>query len=145
MTDNEYKKEVNHLPTAHQNPRCAYEMSHSPSYYYDERVQYFKEEQPTVCWSYMTDSEQNFYNSLPSKLTVYRGIAVDNGHDKEYGLGWTLNKEVARFFADKYARRLNKNLKPIILEQIINKQDIVWVLLGREEEELVVLPREMRY
>ena len=144
MTADEYQKSVNHLPTAHQNPRVAYEMSHTPSYYYSEWVQYFKEEQPIIYHSYMTDAEQKLYNSLPNPLTVYRGIATDKGYDEEYGLSWTLNKEVARFFAEDYARRFSKHLTPIILEQTINKQDIAWVLLERKEEEVVLLPKELR-
>ncbi len=144
MTADEYQKNVNHLPAAHRNPRMAYEMSQTPSYYYDEWVQYFKEEQLDVYRSYMTDAEQKFYNSLPSTLTVYRGIAVENSYDEEYGFSWTINKEVARFFAEDHAQQLNEHLVPIILEQTISKQDIVWVLLEREEEEMVVLPRELR-
>ena len=144
MTVDEYQKLVNHLPTEHENPRMAYMMSHSPSYYYDEWVQYFKDEQLMVYRSYMSDDEQELYSSLPNTLTVYRGVAVDGDYDEGYGLSWTLNKEVARFFSEEYTRRINKHLTPIILEQTINKQDIAWILLEREEEEVVVIPNESR-
>lgn len=132
---------VNHLPHAHSDPLTAYQMSHYPMYYYREWCEYFEENLPE-CRKYMSEKEQAFYNNLPDEIVVYRGIAVP---DEDYiqdnlGLSWTYEFEVAEFFANKYAKRFDKHneLVPIIMKKTVKKSDIAWIILGRDEAEVVL-------
>jgi hypothetical protein len=75
------------------------------------------------------------YSNLPDMVTVYRGCQKNQN---ENGLSWTFDKEKAQFFAT----RLGK--KGIVLEKSVNKNQIVAVLLGRNEQEVIITERSAR-
>jgi len=75
------------------------------------------------------------YSNLPDVVTVYRGCQKNQN---ENGLSWTLDKEKAQFFA----KRLGK--KGIVLEKSVKKNQIVAVLLGRNEQEVIITERGAR-
>ena len=156
MTDSELHKilkSCDHAPMKkdfeYWTPRLSYEQSHHPiKYYYKEWCDYFhkclslKSEDHL---SLMNKKELELYNSLADeKIKVYRGIAVENLNDvqKDFGFSWTLDKSIAERFSGKFAQRLNDKLIPIVLEREISKSMIVWVLLEREEKEVVVYDYE---
>ena len=76
----------------------------------------------------MTEEEDNTLRSLPAKVTIYRGCQKGINED---GLSWTLDKSKAEFFANRFGK------KGIILERTVSKNDIVAVLLGRGESEVI--------
>lgn len=76
----------------------------------------------------MTEEEDNTLRSLPDEVTIYRGCQKGLN---ENGLSWTLNKSKAQFFANRFGK------KGIILERKIPKSDIVAVLTGRGEYEVI--------
>jgi hypothetical protein len=76
----------------------------------------------------MTEEEDNLLRSLADEVTIYRGCQKGIN---ENGLSWTLDKSKAKFFAN----RLGKD--GIILERTISKNDIVAVLTGRGESEVI--------
>jgi hypothetical protein len=76
----------------------------------------------------MNEEEFNLLQSLPENVVIYRGCQPKVN---ENGLSWTLNKKKAEFFANRFGK------KGIILERTISKNDIVAVLLGRGESEVI--------
>jgi hypothetical protein len=78
---------------------------------------------------YMMDEEEdNILRSLADEVTIYRGCQKGLNED---GLSWSLDKSKAKFFANRFGK------KGIILERKIPKSDIVAVLLGRGESEVI--------
>jgi hypothetical protein len=76
----------------------------------------------------MDEEDDNILRSLPELVTIYRGCQEFLNED---GLSWTLNKSKAEFFANRFGK------KGIILERTISKNDIVAVLTGRGESEVI--------
>jgi hypothetical protein len=76
----------------------------------------------------MEEEEDNILRSLADEVTVYRGCQKGLNED---GLSWSLDKSKAKFFANRFGK------KGIILERKIPKSDIVAVLLGRGESEVI--------
>ena len=78
---------------------------------------------------YMMDEEEdNILRSLPELVTIYRGCQKGIN---ENGLSWSLDKSKAEFFANRFGK------KGIILERTVSKNDIVAVLTGRGESEVI--------
>jgi len=76
----------------------------------------------------MTEEEDNILRALAQEVTIYRGCQKGINED---GLSWTLDKSKAEFFANRFGK------KGIILERTVSKNDIVAVLLGRGESEVI--------
>ena len=76
----------------------------------------------------MDEEEDNILRSLSDEVIIYRGCQKGLN---ENGLSWTLDKSKAKFFANRFGK------KGIILEKKIPKSDIVAVLLGRGEFEVI--------
>jgi hypothetical protein len=76
----------------------------------------------------MTEEEDNLLRSLANKVTIYRGCQKGIN---ENGLSWTLDKSKAQFFANRFGK------KGIILERTIPRSDIIAVLTGRNEFEII--------
>jgi len=76
----------------------------------------------------MDEDEDNLLRSLSNEVTIYRGCQKGLN---ESGLSWTLDKSKAQFFANRFGK------KGIILERKIPKSDIVAVLMGRGEAEVI--------
>ena len=76
----------------------------------------------------MTEEDDNILRALPELVTIYRGCQKGLNED---GLSWTLDKAKAKFFANRFGK------KGIILERTVSKNDIVAVLTGRGESEVI--------
>jgi hypothetical protein len=76
----------------------------------------------------MNESEVQLLNSLPEFVKIYRGCVKGLNED---GLSWTLDKAKAEFFANRFSK------EGIILEREIPKSEIIAVLLGRGESEVI--------
>lgn len=75
---------------------------------------------------------------LPSgKFKVYRGTK-EGVEDK--GISWTLNKEIAEFFANRYFTKKIDGA-PLIKEMEITKEDVLFYTNKRNEEEVIILPK----
>jgi hypothetical protein len=77
----------------------------------------------------MNETEDNAMRSLPEKVTIYRGSSFNN----EKGLSWTLSKEKAEFFAQRFAQRRGK-----VYEQEVSKDQILALFFGRGESEVIL-------
>lgn len=97
--------------------------------------------------SFMSCSEHETLQSLPSVVEIYRGC----GHvDGIYGLSWTLSYERAKFFAAYSCgpRRLmlcpeQHGQWPVLAKATCSKSDVIAYLNHRQEEEIVVDPRKI--
>lgn len=80
--------------------------------------------------SFMSQEEQNLFDTLPDQLIVYRGHQVRN----RLGMSWTLSRCKAHWFAKRFKQ------KGFVAKGIVNKSDILGVLIHRGELEIAVLP-----
>lgn len=87
---------------------------------------------------FMTEEERNKLQTLPDKLTIYRGY---NGKGKLRSWAWTLDRDRAVWFA----KRLHHGGKPPrVATGEVAKADVVAYLNGRNEEEIVVDPKNIK-
>lgn len=91
----------------------------------------------------MDDAERAALDALPERVTVYRGLRTKHYRPDHVGFSWTLSRDVAERFANVHRKQLwgDPDGAPIVLEQTINKDQIVWLILGRDEQEVVICPR----
>lgn len=88
----------------------------------------------------MTTEELEFLKNLPDKVTIYRGMTVEESTKEHQGVSWTLDKKVAEFFAYQYIRNQSTAKKPkTVVEKVIDKSEIIAVFLGREEQEIIYI------
>lgn len=83
----------------------------------------------------MDDEEKKFLESLPEEFTIYRGHQVKN----RLGYSWTLSYWRAKWFAQRF-----QNKRQGVVKARIKKSDVVAVLLGRNEFEIVAAPSKMK-
>lgn len=80
----------------------------------------------------MTDKEYEVYSSLPSTVTVYRGVAV--GRNPK-GLSWTANLSTAEWFSNRFNTDTKKGY---IQKATVSKSKVFAYFNSRNEDELVV-------
>jgi hypothetical protein len=78
----------------------------------------------------MDDEEQKTLAALPNTVTIYRGTEYPRNRRP---LSWTLDQEKALWFANRFAK------SGYLLTGEIQKKDILAVILGRKESEVVAL------
>ena len=76
----------------------------------------------------MEEDDFNVYNNLEDEFTIYRGVGI-NRNPK--GLSWTMNKEKAQWFANRFGGN------GYIETAKINKKDVLAYFNSRGEEEIV--------
>ncbi len=88
----------------------------------------------------MTESERVFLKGLPQKVTIYRAMTVKESKSNQFGVSWTLSKDVADFYKEKYIRNhATKNEPKTIIEKVVTKKNIIAYFNGREEQEIIYL------
>jgi len=93
-----------------------------------ELVKYFQEASKVYL---MSEKELNFYSTLDEVVVVYRGV-TDYNKQSIKSMSWTLNKEIAKWFSNRF----KKNGK--VYQAKINKKDILAFCNKRKEEEVIV-------
>ena len=83
----------------------------------------------------MDPDERAVFDSLPEVVTVYRGVGAEGGED---GLSWTLSREKAEWFAQRFATDDDTGW---VEERTIRKALITAYVDRRNEREVIVLPR----
>ena len=81
----------------------------------------------------MDEEERGLFQSLDDVVTVYRGVTSYNAQNVK-ALSWTLNREVAEWFAHRFGQN------GTVYEAQVKKENIYAVFLGRNEEEVIVDP-----
>lgn len=82
----------------------------------------------------MDAEERAQLESFDDTVTVYRGISTSKPGSVK-ALSWTLDREVAQWFADRYGRQ------GTVYEARIDKKHIHALFLGRNESEVIVDPQ----
>ena len=91
--------------------------------------------------SIMNSKERLFLKQLPSILTLYRGMTEDEQVGGDYGISWSLSKDIAKFFAHTYGRNYStRHLKKVVHEVRVNKNDVIAYFNGRNEQEIIWIP-----
>lgn len=75
--------------------------------------------------------QDNFkvYENLPDTFVVYRGLQENAQED---GLSWTLSKDVAEWFANRFDNEGE------VIEKVIHKSEVIAYFSDRDEEEIVL-------
>jgi len=87
---------------------------------------------------WIEDEEE--FNKLPKRMRVYRGTTDAETESGEYGLSWTLDREKAEWFSQRYAADQGA---PAVLTATVFKRRVLGYLTGLEESEIVVLPEHL--
>ena len=84
----------------------------------------------------MDEEERELFQSLDDVVTIYRGVTSYNAQNVK-ALSWTLNREVAEWFAHRFGQ------DGTVYEAQVRKENIHAVFLGRNEEEVIVDPERL--
>ncbi len=88
----------------------------------------------------MNESEKLFLENLPEEIRIYRAMTIKESKSRHFGVSWTLSKDVAEFFRDKYMRNhATRNEPKIIIEKVVSKENIIAYFNEREEQEIIYL------
>lgn len=85
----------------------------------------------------MNKKERAIYESLPELVKIYRGMTVDEKSSGVFGVSWSLDIKVAKYFAEKY--RLNfatDKIPKVVHELTIKKNEIIFLCNERKEKEI---------
>lgn len=80
----------------------------------------------------MNPEERKAFKRLPNELVIYRGADEEDAAD---GMSWTLDRDKAIWFA---RRRLHLKHRPVLVKAYARKSDAHALLLGRNENEVVI-------
>ena len=121
----------------------AYTDSDNLCEFRQEAKEAFNSNQPNKS-ALMTIEESEFLKNLPQRITIYRGMTLEEYESAEWSISWTLNKEIAEFFCNKYTRNLKEIGMPKIVHSItIDKSKVVAYFNGREEQEIIYIHDKM--
>jgi hypothetical protein len=84
---------------------------------------------------FLKGKDREFYDSLPTKVTVYRGAP----RGSRGGISWTTDIAIAREFAEGHRGMYVPD--GVIFERVIKKSDILTVSMDRDESEIILKPR----
>lgn len=88
----------------------------------------------------MSPEELDFLKKLSPIITIYRGMTVEEYEKGEFGISWTLKKEVAEMFATTFAHNYDTfGLPKIVTELQIKSTDIIAYFNDRQEDEILYL------
>jgi len=91
----------------------------------------------------MDKGELKLLNSLPKEVKIWRGVKVDDVLDDDnIGLSFTLNKDKAIWFAERFSQEGVS--QPILIGAVVKKVDILSIFLNRDEEEVIVNPEDIK-
>ena len=86
--------------------------------------------------SIMNDEERNTIDNLPDVVDVWRGVNIKKG---VRGMSWTINKDKAVWFSKRF-----KSKKSFLIHGQMKKHDILAYFTGRNEQEIVSLPKNIK-
>lgn len=92
-------------------------------------------------YNLMSKEERLFLNTLPSLVTIYRGMTEEELKSGDFGICWSLSKEKANYFAFEYFKNFSTNhLKKVVHEIQINKNDAIAYFNEKNEQEIIYIP-----
>lgn len=85
----------------------------------------------------MLDEEAAALAALPDVVTIYRGAKLEINED---GLSWTLDHDRGMWFAKRF---YDKDEPAVNIHATVQRENIVALLTGRSENEVIVLPENV--
>lgn len=85
----------------------------------------------------MTPEEEEKFKAMEFPLTVYRG-GTGSIDEVAQGISWTLDLEIAKFYALDWPKRWGIEREPMIVSMQVECDDVAAFLVGRKESELLV-------
>lgn len=92
----------------------------------------------------LNEEERTFYDSLPARVKVFRGLCDNEKQTGQFGISWTLDKDYALNYVF-YKKNEVKGTVGWLAEMEIDKNDIfaVWGVVG-ERKEIVINPMKCK-
>lgn len=88
----------------------------------------------------MNKKERLYLRRLKSEVTIYRGMTFEEYKSHNYGISWTLNKNIAEKFAHEYMHNYDSVGKNKVVKELTIKKDQIVAYFGdREEEEIIYI------
>jgi hypothetical protein len=116
-----------------------YTMSSNNYNYKKELRELFTSTRPNK-ESLMNEAEREKIKNFPNEIKIYRGMSIIEEESKDYGISWSLNKNIAEKFAETYLHNYTtRNIPHIVKEIVIQKSEIVAYFEERNEEEIIYL------
>lgn len=124
--------------------RNAYERSDNLyDYRYDVKMAFMSKEPEREYL--MNKRERTCLQKLPERITIYRGMTVDEYKSNDFGISWSLKKKKAEFFAYTYVRNMATNhLQRMVHKLVIDKNEVIAFFNGRNEFEIIYLSKDER-
>lgn len=79
------------------------------------------------------------FEGLPERITVYRGTSRQEVDSREFGSCWSLDPDVARWFALHH----NANASPILLTAQVKREHIAGLILSQDEHEVLLSSKHL--
>jgi hypothetical protein len=99
----------------------------------------FKSQQPNR-ETLMSEKDRKYLQELPEKITIYRGMTVEEFKDGDWGVSWSLKKDVAMYYAQVYGRNYDtKHLKKMVHKLVVNKSEVIAFINSRREFEIIYI------
>lgn len=90
--------------------------------------------------NFMEKEDRQVYDTLPSRVTIYRGMTEKELHSGAFGVSWSLSRKVAEFFAYQYVRNHSTADNPKTVHTLtVDKTNLIGYYNGREEQEVFFL------
>lgn len=90
------------------------------------------------------DAAARAFDALPDSFQVFRGTVQAEADSRNYGLCWTLNRDVALLFARFQNYRSDQNSPAVLLHGRAKREDVLAIFLRRGHEELMLLPEKLQ-
>jgi hypothetical protein len=75
-------------------------------------------------------------------VTIYRGGVEKETIDERLGVSWTLNRDIAIWFATQHPLR-NRSDLPVLLTERVNRGAIAGFLVERQEDAVLIVPDDI--
>ena len=82
------------------------------------------------------------FAAFPDVVTVYRGSIDRETIGDHLGVSWTLNRDIAIWFATQHPFR-NRDYAPVLLTGRVNRGAIAGFLVERHEDEVLIVPDDI--
>jgi hypothetical protein len=100
---------------------------------------YFTKRRPNR--DYLMDaSERKALMQLAGQLTIYRGFVLPR---LKLGMSWTMERDNAVWFANRGSLFAGYKKPPRLAEATCRRRDVLALLNGRNENEIVILPEKL--
>lgn len=88
---------------------------------------------------FLSPEAKEFFSKLPDRITVYRGC----DRSRIRAISWTTDPKIAKSFAKGH--RGIRLPDPVVMTAKVWKRDVITIIQDREESEVIIDPRSLRY